>query len=102
MTTVVNKHRLSPGWERDPRYVYVGRPSKWCNPASHLPSQIAEVRVGSREAACNYFERVYLPAHPELVAAAKVELADKFLVCFCAPKRCHADAWARIANGGVL
>jgi len=71
--------------------VYVGRPSKWANP----------YRVGpgcTREQSIRRFKEEHLPAHPELVAAARVELRGHDLVCWCTPLACHGDVWLRIAN----
>jgi hypothetical protein len=70
--------------------VYIGRPSKWGNP---FPLN----RNESREDCLNKFEQ-YLKTKPELIEAAKRELAGKDLVCFCAPALCHGDVWLRIAN----
>ncbi len=71
--------------------VRVDRRTKWGNP----------FRVGyhSREAAIEHF-RAYLRQHPELVAAARVELAGRDLACWCAPKACHGDVLLRVAQGG--
>jgi len=40
----------------------------------------------------------WLISQPELVQKAKAELKGKRLACWCAPKPCHADVLARIAN----
>lgn len=69
---------------------YVGRPSKWGNP-------IRLQRESDREHVLEEY-RAYLDAHPELIEAAKVELRGKVLGCHCAPKMCHADVLAEIAN----
>lgn len=70
--------------------VYVGRPSKFGNP-------FAMVSEAERDHVCDAYE-TWLLAKPELVAAAKHELKGKDLVCWCAPRRCHADTLLRIAN----
>lgn len=77
--------------------VYIGRPSKWGNPFSHLTSTIATYRVASREEAVTAYED-YLMSCPVMVADAKRELKGKDLVCFCKPKACHGDVLLRIAN----
>jgi len=71
--------------------VYVGRPSKWAN-----PYKIG--RDGNRAEVIAKFRYEHLPQHPELVEAAKKELRDKDLVCWCAPEACHGDIWLEIAN----
>jgi uracil-DNA glycosylase family 4 len=77
--------------------VYIGRPSPFGNPFSHLPSTIAKFRVHSRDEAIGSFEK-WLHAQPALLARVKRELKGKILGCFCAPQRCHGDVLARIAN----
>jgi hypothetical protein len=70
--------------------VYVGRPTKWGN-----PFVLASER--DRAAALERYEG-WLAERPELVAAAKRELRGRDLVCWCAPKLCHADVLLRVAN----
>jgi len=69
--------------------VYVGRPSKWGNP-------FYVVHV-SRKEAIRRFEH-HVRSDPALMEAIKRELRGKDLVCWCAPKPCHADVLLRIAN----
>lgn len=80
--------------------MYVGRPSKWGNPFSHLENSRAEFRVATREEAIEKF-RVWInaPEQAQLKEAAQQELRGKILACWCAPKACHADVLAEIANG---
>jgi hypothetical protein len=70
--------------------VYVGRPTVFGNPfLMHGESD--------RDRVCDaYEEHIYL--HREICERVKRELRGKDLVCFCAPKRCHADTLLRIAN----
>lgn len=75
--------------------VYVGRPSKWGNPFAVGPGP-----RGRETALFRY--RLFLLSRPDLVAAARQELAGKDLVCWCAPKACHADILARVAAGGPV
>ena len=57
------------------------------------------VRVHGRERATALY-RDYLAAHPELVAAARRELAGKPLGCWCRlGEACHADVLLEVANG---
>lgn len=70
--------------------VYVGRPSKFGNPfVMHSEAE--------RDAVCDQYE-AWLQAQPELIKAAQRELRGKDLVCWCAPRRCHAQTLLRIAN----
>jgi hypothetical protein len=83
---------------KDDRGVYVGRPSKWGNPFSHLRVGASSARfyVASRDAAVDAYEK-WIMQQPELMAALS-ELRGKDLVCWCAPARCHADVLLRLAN----
>lgn len=52
-----------------------------------------------RNVVCDMFEVwVKLPAQAPLRAQAKAELKGHDLLCWCAPKRCHAETWLCIAN----
>lgn len=83
---VLNKRRdgVPPG------AVYVGRPTKFGNP---FPIRHERDRLDIID---RYQD--WLLAQPELVATVKAELRGKDLVCWCAPKPCHADVLLRIAN----
>jgi len=70
--------------------VYVGRPTKWGNP-------FVIGRDGNRrEVIAKY--KVYLESNMELQKSLP-ELKGKDLVCWCAPKPCHADVLLEAANG---
>lgn len=84
MTTVVH-HRTQPF------DAYIGRPSKWGNP-------FTIGKDGSRAeviAKC----RTWITCQPEMLVAVRRELRGKVLGCWCAPKACHGDVLAEIANG---
>lgn len=84
--------------KKEPYDVYIGRPSKFGNPFSHLPGTLAQWRVDTREEAIECF-RNYLMNTPELLKAAKEELRGKILGCWCHPQSCHGDVLVEIANG---
>lgn len=79
--------------------VYIGRPSKWGNPFSHLPGTLAAHRVESRAAAVAAYEQ-WLREQPDLTRDAALELRGRDLVCWCAPAACHGDVLIRVANEG--
>ena len=89
--------------KRDPRCprdaIYVGRPSKWGNPYSHLKNAAVnwQYRTATRKEAIALYEK-HLEANPALKAQAQAELKGHDLICWCAPKLCHADILIRIAN----
>ena len=70
--------------------VYVGRPTKWGNPFI--------VGVHGKQGECVELFARDIESRPELVEAAKRELRGKHLVCWCAPRACHADVLLAIAN----
>lgn len=78
--------------------VYIGRPSKWGNPFSHLPGTLALYRVGSRAEAIEAY-REWLNDNPELRATVG-ELKGEVLKCWCSPLPCHGDVLADLAEGG--
>lgn len=101
MPQVFNKHHGNA----PPSAVYVGRPSEWGNPFSHLDGTSAEWRVADREEAIARYRdwlMARLNAEPALRRRLVSELAGKDLVCWCAPKACHADVLAELANAGAV
>jgi hypothetical protein len=78
--------------KREKYDVYIGRPGKWGNPfvlSGDSPS--------IREQAIRQYEE-WIRTEPKLMADARRELRGKVLGCWCAPRACHGDVLARIAN----
>jgi hypothetical protein len=69
--------------------VYVGRPSIWGNP-------FAMRKESERDAVCDQFADYYF-ASDDLQNRIN-DLRGKYLVCYCAPRRCHADLLLKEAN----
>lgn len=69
--------------------IYIGRPSKWGNPYSHLDDSISEFKVDTRQESIDKYER-YLLENKELMNSLH-ELKYKTLGCWCKPKSCHGD-----------
>mgnify|MGYP001574010612 FL=1 len=86
MPKVYNKHHK----DAPPDAVYVGRPSKWGNP-------FVIGKDGDREKVIEEFHYYILDILEECPGYLD-ELKGKDLVCFCAPKPCHADILLEIAN----
>jgi hypothetical protein len=80
-----------------PEAIYVGRPSKWGNPFSHVEGTLAEFLVDSRREAVEKF-REWVLGQPDLLLQVRTELRGKDLVCWCSPKECHADVLLELAN----
>lgn len=76
-------------WKRQQYDIYVGRPSAWGN--------VYHVGIdGTREEVIAK-HRAWLLKQPILLARLP-ELRGKILGCWCAPKPCHADILAELAN----
>ena len=75
--------------KREKYDVYVGRPSKWGNP-------FAIGRDGTREEVVAKYKD-WLMTQPALLAALH-QLKGKKLGCWCAPRACHGDVLAGLAD----
>jgi hypothetical protein len=70
--------------------LYIGRAnSRYGLPASKWANPFRIGRDGTRQEVIDEY-RDYLLASPNLMAALP-ELAEKDLVCWCAPEPCHGD-----------
>lgn len=76
-------HKTAP-----PDAVYVGRGSGYGN-------RFVIDRDGDRDFCCDSFEREQLP-YMDVSALRGLDL-----ICYCYPKRCHADSILRKANGPI-
>lgn len=95
-TAPAHRVRLSraAGAKLPPDAVSVAWPTKWHNP--HKPAP----RSPEANAAAVAAYRDHLRQHPELVAAARVELAGKRLACWCSLELpCHADVLDEVRRG---
>lgn len=79
------------GWRAPPNAIYVGRPSKWCNP--WRPGE-----YGSRQGLMVAF-RMYAEGMLKHNPNWLDELRGKDLLCWCAlDELCHADILLELAN----
>lgn len=77
--------------------VYIGRPSEWGNPYSHMDDTIAKFKVATRDEAVDKY-REWLLSQPELLKKVHT-LKGKVLGCWCRPmNRCHGDVLAEFAD----
>jgi len=76
---------------KEPYDVYIGRPSKWGNPYTHIKNKetLAEFIVETREEAIKKY-REYILSKPDLINSLN-ELEGKTLGCWCKPDSCHGD-----------
>lgn len=84
--------------KKDDNYdVFIGRPSKWGNPYTHLKGKTkAEFVVETREEAIENY-RGYILNDPVLMASLP-DLKDKIIGCFCKPLSCHGDILADLVE----
>lgn len=76
--------------------IYVGRPTKWGNPFTHLDYGKGIYKVNTVEEAVRCYEG-WIRHQPELLSSLQ-ELKGKDLVCWCAPGPCHANILIKLAN----
>lgn len=78
--------------------VYVGRPSIFGNPFTHLPGKtMAKKKVATAQEAVEAY-REWILTQPTLLDLVKRDLKGKDLVCWCAPGPCHGYVLVEIAN----
>lgn len=76
--------------KREPFDIYIGRPGPWGNP-------FTIGRDGDRSEVIEKYS-AWLLNQPEMIARARRELRGKTLGCWCAPKPCHGDVLAEVAE----
>lgn len=78
--------------------VYIGRPSIWGNPFTHIVDRQtkAEFIVATREEAISRY-RDYIEKSPQLLLRL-IELKGKVLGCWCSPLPCHGDVLLELIN----
>lgn len=83
--------------KKDGYDVYIGRPSKWGNPFTHLSDRKTRAAfiVQSREEAIERYKEYLFSSG--LIKDIE-ELRGKVLGCWCRPKACHGDVLARLLN----
>lgn len=102
---VINIKDAPKGWERNPAYVYIGRPKgkkpEDCRVGEYgflgnpYPLPSGSPRGTTLERYARYLQERIL--EPEFHQAVKT-LSGKTLVCFCKPNPCHGDILADICE----
>lgn len=99
------QRRRTKGWRMPEGAIYVGRPTKWGNPAKvgdAFAVQNAQGNwCGHLMTASDAFEwyRVNITTGSEMAREAQSELRGKDLVCWCSlDQPCHADVLLELAN----
>lgn len=78
--------------KKEPYDIYVGRPSKWGNPFTHLHDFTqAKFKVNTREDAIESYHIWITEGDGKHLLDDLHELEGKVLGCWCKPKACHGD-----------
>jgi len=91
---VLNARDLNPKVKGQSQYV--GRPTKFGNAHPIGFCKICKI-PHNREEAIEAFRKDF-ESNPELQRQAKAELKGLHLICWCAPKACHADILLEFVN----
>lgn len=80
--------------------VYIGRPSKWGNPFTHISDKETKAKyvVNSREEAIEAYRLWITEGEGKELLNDLHELEDKTLGCWCHPKSCHGDVLIQLIN----
>jgi hypothetical protein len=79
--------------KKEPYDVYIGRPSKWGNPFTHLKDgkTLAKFIMGSRDEAVEAYREWITNGDGKHLMEDLPELKNKVLGCWCNPQACHGD-----------
>lgn len=80
--------------------VYIGRPSKWGNPFTHIKNKdtLAKYLVNSREESITKYRHWITEGDGKYLLKHLHELNGKVLGCWCCPKSCHGDVLVELVN----
>jgi len=84
--------------KREKYDVYIGRPSKWGNPFSHMPNTIAKYKVRTRNEAIEAFEKWITEGAGQHLLKDLSELKGLTLGCWCKPQRCHGEILKKLVD----
>jgi hypothetical protein len=84
--------------KKAPYDIYIGRPSKWGNPFTHLKDgkTLAKYIVGSRDEAVEAYREWITKGDGKYLMDDLHELKNKVLGCWCHPKSCHGDVLSEL------
>jgi hypothetical protein len=80
--------------------VYIGRPSKWGNPFTHIKSKdtLACHLVSNRKESIDKYREWITKGDGMHLLDDLHELKGKVLGCWCKPKSCHGDVLIDLIN----
>lgn len=88
-----HSHNINPN-----DYVYIGRPSKWGNPFTHINNSLAKFVLNDRNEAINAYKEWLINGEGKYLLNDLYELKGKTLGCWCKPKSCHGDILVELVN----
>jgi len=82
--------------------VYIGRPSKWGNPFTHIKNQqtLAKFQVETRQEAVDAYRKWITEGDGKFLLKDLSELEGKTLGCWCSPQSCHGDVLVELLTKG--
>ena len=86
--------------KKAPYDVYIGRPSKWGNPFTHIQDgkTLAKHIVGSRDEAVDAYREWITNGEGKYLMNDLHELKNKVLGCWCKPQSCHGDVLSELVT----
>jgi hypothetical protein len=87
-------------FKKDDYDVYIGRPSKWGNPFSHIKDgkNIAKYIVNTRKESIEAYREWITVGEGKHLLKDLIELRGKTLGCWCKPNSCHGDVLVELVN----
>lgn len=85
---------------KEPYDIYIGRPSKWANPYTHIKDKetLAKYIVPTREEAIKCYREYITNGEGKHLLNDLYELKDKTLGCWCHPESCHGDVLVELVE----
>jgi hypothetical protein len=82
--------------------IYIGRPSKWGNPFTHISDKktLAKFVKSNRYEAIESYKEWLLKGEGSYLLRDLDELKGKILGCWCHPKSCHGHFLSELVNKG--
>jgi hypothetical protein len=80
--------------------IYIGRPSKWSNPFTHIKDKntLAKYIVKNRKEAIEAYREWITNGDGQYLLKDLHELKGKTLGCWCKPKACHGEVLVELVN----
>jgi len=84
--------------KREQYDVYIGRPSKWGNPFTHIKDRntLAKFVVATRQDAVNAYRKWITDGDGRHLLQDLHELKGKTLGCWCSPLPCHGNVLVKL------